>query len=419
MKKLVKPSAVNGTVKAPASKSVAQRAIALAALAKGISEIHHCGSSDDVKAAINVCRQLGANIQEFPDRLVIEGGISAPSQPLHCGESGLGIRMFSGIAATLNKPVVLTGSGTLATRPMSIVEQSIKALGAECETSNGLVPITVCGPIKGGVAQVDGSLSSQVLTGMLMAAPLANADTKIIVNNLQSTPYIDLTIETMKAFGVEVENIDYKEFRLKGNQSYSPAKYTVEGDWSGAAFLLVAGAIAGNIRVENLLPMSKQSDRRIIEALMWAGARVSIQEKFIEVCKHELNPFHFDATHCPDLFPPLVALAAHCEGESRILGVSRLRVKESDRAATLQQEFSKLGIKIEVEGELMRVFGGTVTAGSVTSHGDHRIAMACAVAALAGTGDVEIDEAEAVGKSYPEFFEDLLATNVRILKKNH
>ena len=408
MKRLVKPSAVDGTVRAPASKSVAQRALALASMASGKSEIAFAGNSDDVIAAIRVCRDLGADIQERENMLIVNGGVTVPAQTLSCGESGLGIRMFSCIAATLNQPVTLTGHGSLATRPMGIVEQSVRAMGAHCSTQNGLVPITVCGPITGGLAQVDGSLSSQVLTGMLMAAPLAKADTIIMVENLQSKPYIDLTLEVMKAFGIEVGNNDYREFSIKGNQTYTPTTFNVEGDWSGAAFLLVAGAIAGSIRVENLNPMSKQADRAIIEALLWAGAGVSIHFDYIEVSRKKLNPFHFDATHCPDLFPPLVALAAHCKGESRILGVSRLRVKESDRAATLKQEFAKLGIRIELEGELMRIFGGDVKGGEVQSHGDHRIAMACAVAALAADSDIEIEGAEAVEKSYPAFFEDLI-----------
>lgn len=416
MKRLVKPSPINGCIKAPASKSVAQRAIAIASMANGESQVLCSGNSDDVISAIGVCKALGADIKGGKDKLIIKGGLKTPEQTLNCGESGLGIRMFSCIAATLEQPITLTGINTLVNRPMEIVEQSIKAMGAQCKTQNGCIPITVKGPIKGGIARVDGSLSSQVITGMLMAAPLAKADTTILVDNLQSKPYIDLTIDAMKAFGIEVDNIDYKEFSIKGNQAYSPANFTVESDWSGAAFLLVAGAIAGRIKVENLNPMSKQADRAIIEALMWAGAKISIQENFIEASKHELNAFHFDATHCPDLFPPLVALAAHCKGESRILGVSRLRVKESDRAKTLQQEFKKLGTKIEIEGELMRIFGGQVTGSTITSHGDHRIAMAFTVAALAANGDVIIEGAECVEKSYPLFFEDLTTVKANVCK---
>lgn len=405
MRKLVKPSAIDGTVSAPPSKSVAQRAIALASLALGESEILHTGSSDDVLAAIRVCKDFGAKIVESPKGLTIKGGFSTPTLPLNCGESGLGIRMFSCIAATLNQPITLTGEGSLLKRPMGIVEKAINALGAKCKTTNGYAPIFVTGPLKGGKVKVDGSLSSQVLTGMLIAAPFAQTDLVIEVENLQSKPYIDLTIETMKAFGVNIENRNYEEFHIKGNQQYKPATYTVQGDWSGAAFLLVAGAIAGSVRVENLNPMSKQADRAIIQALMWVGAKISIQQDIIEISKSKLHSFHFDATNCPDLFPPLVALAAHCNGESRILGVSRLREKESDRAKTLQMEFAKLGVKISIENELMLIKGGKVLGGKVQSHGDHRIAMACAIAALAGNEPVEIEGADAVAKSYPIFFD--------------
>lgn len=407
MKKLVRPSVVNGTIQAPASKSAAQRLIALASLAKGQSEVYYAGNSDDVKAAISVCRELGATIEESPNKLSINGGISDPDKQLNCGESGLGIRMFSCIAASLNKPITLTGNGTLVSRPMNIVEESLRAMGATCKAHNNLLPIIVQGPLKGGTAKVDGSLSSQVLTGMLMAAPLAQANSKILVSNLQSKPYIDLTIEAMQNFGVEVENNNYEEFKIEGQQTYKPAKVTVEGDWSGAAFLIVAGAIAGSVRIDNIKPMSKQADRAIIEALMQAGAKVTIQDSFIEVSKNELNAFHFNATNCPDLFPPLAALAANCNGESRILGVGRLRSKESDRALTIQQEFAKMGIMVKIDGDLMRIFGGKVKCTEVESHGDHRIAMTCAIAALNGDGEMQINEAEAVGKSYPNFFEDL------------
>jgi 3-phosphoshikimate 1-carboxyvinyltransferase len=407
MKSLVKPSAVRGTISVPPSKSIAQRAIALALLAKGESIIENAGTSNDVLAAIHVCRALGAEISVHNETLSIKGGIKLPSAALNCGESGLGIRMFSSIAASLNKPVILTGLGTLAKRPMGNVEESIRALGAKCSTTRGFLPITVEGPLVGGNVKVDGSLSSQVLTGMLMAAPLAKSDVSIAVSNLQSKPYIDITVETMKTFGVDVENINYEVFRVKSGQHYKPTQIMVEGDWSGAAFMLVAGAIAGNVRVENLNLMSKQADRAIIQALIWAGASVSVQDKFIAVSKNELNSFHFDATHCPDLFPPLVALAAHCKGETRILGVNRLWAKESNRGQTLQQEFAKLGISIEVEGDLMKIYGGQVKGGTVKSHGDHRIAMACAITALAADGKVEIEGAEAVAKSYPLFFDDI------------
>ncbi len=407
MKRLLKPSVVNGIAEAPPSKSVAQRVIAVASLARGHSEVLYPGTSDDVKATIRVCKALGTQIHQLPGRLVIDGGISAPYQPLDCGESGLGIRMFSSIAATLDKPVILTGRGTLTKRPMYIVERSVMAIGAKCKTNNGYIPITVTGPAKGGVAKVDGSLSSQVLTGMLIAAPKAKSDITLRVSNLKSKPYIDLTIDVMKTFGVEVENIDYKIFSIKSGTEYMPANYIVEGDWSGAAFLLVAGAIAGKVRVDNISLSSKQADKAVLHALDMAGATISTNENSVEVAKNKLKCFNFDATNCPDLFPPLVALASYCKGETRIKGVSRLRTKESDRAEALCQEFAKLNINIKIAGEDMIIKGGKLHGGIVESHDDHRIVMACGVAALQAKGVVEINGAEAVAKSYPEFFKDL------------
>lgn len=407
MKKSIWPSTVNGTITAPPSKSIAQRAIALASMAIGQSEIISVGNSDDVIAATEVCKDLGAKIDVKIDSLLISGGLSLPRVPLNLGESGLSVRMFSAIAATLDGEVVLNGHGSLLNRPMNIVENSLNPLCEYCRTNNGKLPITVKGPLKGGKITIDGSISSQVLTGILIASPYAKKDVVINVENLQSRPYIDITIGMMKYFGVDVENKDYKEFRIKSGQQYQPRKYEVEGDWSGASFLLVAAAIAGKVRVENLQISSSQADKAIINALIYAGAKISMNDNHMEVSKHQLNGFHFDATHCPDLFPPLVALASHCIGESRILGVSRLRVKESDRAATLLEEFSKMGIELKVEGELMIIKGGKLQSAKVCSHQDHRITMATATAALAGEGIVEIDGIESVTKSYPDFFVDL------------
>jgi len=407
MKRLVKPSAVSGTVQAPASKSVAQRAIALAAMARGRSEILNAGTGEDCLAAVRVCKDLGASVEIDNDRIAINGGLKLPIQPLNCGESGLGIRMFSSMASTLSGEVVLTGEGTLKRRPMQMLADALTQAGVECSTANGYLPIRVKGPMKGGLISVDGSLSSQVLTGLLLASPMALSDVTIQANNLKSTPYVKLTIDMMRSFGVDVENIDDTQFRVKAPGQYIPCRYSVEGDWSGAAFLLVAGAIAGEVEVTNLNPLSLQADREIVNALIWCGAYVSIRENSILVRREGLNGFHFDATHCPDLFPPLVALASHCKGESRILGVSRLKVKESDRGAALMEEYSKMGIGIAIQDDLMIIRGGKPKAACVQSHGDHRIAMSCAVAALAGGGEVEIDHAEAVGKSYPEFFTDI------------
>lgn len=403
--KLVKPVVVRGSILAPASKSMAQRALAMAALAHGRSRILNAGASADVLAAVQVCRQLGANISGGAGELLVDGGIVAPTLPLNCGESGLAARMFAAVAATLSNRVELTGEGSLRNRPMEMVTSGLRLLGVECSTAAGKLPIAVCGPIMGGEIHIDCSQSSQALTGLLIACPLAEVDTIIYVDNLKSQPYIDLTVDMMRQFGVMVNNEGYSKFIVPSGQRYKPCTSTIEGDWSGASFWLVAGAIAGSIEVINLNPHSHQADRAILQALERAGAQVSVRNGAVLVERSRLKGFSFDATHCPDLFPPLVALAAHCEGSSEIKGVSRLLNKESNRALALAQEFGKMGIAVEIQGDVMHVRGGTVQAASTTSHNDHRIAMACAIVALAGAGEVQIHGAEAVSKSFPEFWE--------------
>ncbi|MFN2394995.1 MAG: 3-phosphoshikimate 1-carboxyvinyltransferase [Bacteroidales bacterium] len=403
----ITPSTVHGQVQAPASKSVAQRAIAIASLANGTSEIFHVGKSDDVQSAIKVCKALGAEIEEKGEKLIVKGGIKKPSVPLNCGESGLGIRMFSAIAAILNEPVTLTGEGSLKERPMKMIEESLQAAGVYCKSQNGLVPVVVKGPLKGGEVIIDGSVSSQVLTGLLIAAPYAHSPVTFRVSDLKSRPYVDVTTRMMQDFGVVAENKDYEEFVVPAPQKYISNSYNIEGDWSGAAFLLVAAAITGEVMVTNLDFQSAQADKAILIALKNSGAHLLVEKDRITVKKSQLKAFRFDATHCPDLFPPLVVLAAACEGISQIRGVSRLRGKESDRATSLQQEFGKLGLYISLEGDSMLIKGNSLNGGKVFSHNDHRIAMACAIAGLTASEPVIIDKAEAVNKSYPEFFEDL------------
>ncbi len=409
----ITPSTVNGQVQAPPSKSVAQRAIAIASIATGTSEIFHVGKSDDVQSAIKVCRALGADVEEKGEKLIIKGGIQTPSLPLNCGESGLGIRMFSAIAAILYEPVTLTGEGSLTERPMKMIEESLQAAGVQCETQNGLVPVVVKGPFKGGTVRIDGSASSQVLTGLLIAAPCALSPVTFHVSDLKSRPYVDITTGMIHDFGVVVENTDYEQFVVPAPQKYISKSYSVEGDWSGAAFFLVAGAIAGEVMVTNLNFQSKQADKAILTAIKNSGAELLVEQDRVSVKKSKLKAFRFDATHCPDLFPPLVVLAAACDGISQIRGVSRLRAKESDRATSLQQEFGKLGLYISLEGDNMLIKGNSLNGGKVFSHNDHRIAMACAVAGLTANKPVFIDKAEAVNKSYPEFFEDLKKITVK------
>jgi 3-phosphoshikimate 1-carboxyvinyltransferase len=320
--------------------------------------------------------------------------------------------MFTPIAALSNQPLTISGSGSLVTRPMNFFDEIFPNLGIKIESNQGKLPLKIQGPLQPQSIEVDGSLSSQFLTGLLMA--FSSSDIKepvtIKVNNLKSKPYIDLTLQVMKDFGMNVpENNNYESFTFNSAISQqSTVNYTVEGDWSGGAFLLVAGAIAGNITVEGLDVNSTQADKAILQALMDCGCRLSIQDKQIEIGPSQLKAFHFNATDCPDLFPPLVALASFCNGTTAIEGVSRLQHKESNRALTLQEEFGKMGLEIILQDDVMLVKGGNgVNQAIVHSRHDHRIAMACAVAALRAKGEVTVEDAEAINKSYPNFYEHL------------
>jgi 3-phosphoshikimate 1-carboxyvinyltransferase len=431
----INPSVISGNIVAPASKSSMQRACALALLADGETTLLNPGISNDDLAALEIIEKLGAIILKKEDgALQIKSSSVPPSgggggesgRFLNCGESGLGIRMFTPIAALSAEAITITGTGSLLKRPMHFFDEIFPKLGISIESNNGHLPIKIKGPLQPADITIDGSLSSQFLTGLLIA--FAKAVTKpvtIFVKDLKSKPYIDLTLQMMKQFGYEVENDNYESFCIKPSKeslgqtiNNKPQAYTVEGDWSGAAFLLVAGAIAGRITVTGLDVFSTQADKAILRALMDCGTNISIEEKQITINNSQATAskaFHFNATDCPDLFPPLVALAAYCNGTTVIEGVSRLQYKESNRALTLQQEFAKMGVEIILQDDLMMIKGGEGVKGTkVFSHHDHRIAMACAVAGLKADGETVIEDAEAVNKSYPGFYEDLKLLNADV-----
>jgi 3-phosphoshikimate 1-carboxyvinyltransferase len=340
--------------------------------------------------------------------------------------------MFAPIIALSDKTIKVKGEGSLVRRPMDFFDEIFPQLGIRVVSNGGKLPLVIQGPLQPRNIEIDGSLSSQFLTGLLFAYAAAGAgkgDVAIRVRDLKSKPYIDLTLAVMKHFGWDVEHRNYEEFLFPAERRAGQREYTVEGDWSGGAFLLVAGAVAGPITVSGLDEWSTQADKAILQALCDCGATVEIKENEILIgpagtatggsmrAATGLKAFTFDATDCPDLFPPLVALSAFCKGVTTIKGVSRLAHKESDRGLTLQQEFGKMGVGIELDGDLMRVKGGDVVRGvRVHSRHDHRIAMACAVAALKADGPVVIEDAEAIEKSYPDFYRDIqtLGANVNI-----
>ncbi len=403
-----------------------QRALAAALLRNGETVIRNPGHSNDDKAAIRIIKALGAEVANNGDELIINSaGVNPIENEINCVESGLSIRMFTPLVALSDKEITINGSGSLVSRPMDFFDEILPQLGVKIKSNDGKLPMTIQGPLVPKNIEVDGSLSSQFLTGLLMAYAASpnpseggaldseRLSVSIKVRNLKSKPYIDLTLDVMKKFGLRVpENRNYEEFIFSNDfipdSGLPTSDYTVEGDWSGGAFLLVAGATAGPITVRGLDMSSTQADKAIVDALMAANAGIAMEAKGIQLHPTAMNAFYFDATDCPDLFPPLVALAAYCKGKTIIKGVSRLTHKESNRAITLQDEFDKMGVTIDLEDDEMIVHGGGIVKGAdVHSHHDHRIAMACAVAALKATDETVIEEAQAIRKSYPDFYNDL------------
>jgi 3-phosphoshikimate 1-carboxyvinyltransferase len=421
MKATVYPNRISGVQVAPASKSSMQRACAAALLHQGTTSIVNPGHSNDDLAAMDVIQKLGATINKEANALIVHSkGVHPIGPNMNCGESGLGIRMFAPIAALSDHRITIQGEGSLVKRPMHFFDEIFPSLGIAIQSNAGFLPIQIKGPLQPTTITVDGSLSSQFLTGLLMAYASTNAHEHkavIHVKDLKSKPYIDLTLSVLNAFGWEVQHHHYERFEfLAPTKQVDPITYTVEGDWSGAAFLLVAGAIAGPITVKGLQMDSTQADKAVMQALKDAGASIEITADAIMIGPSKedtdkqvlLNAFEFDATDCPDLFPPLVALAAVGNGISTIHGVRRLAHKESDRGITLQTEFAKLGIQIDLEDDTMLVHGGKGIHGAeVFSQHDHRIAMACGVAALVANGPITITDAEAINKSYTDFYAHL------------
>lgn len=410
----VYPGKLKGEQVAPASKSSMQRACAAALLHKGTTIIHNPGHSNDDLAALDVIRKLGATVLAQASSLKITSNGVMPIEPeMNCAESGLGIRMFTPIAALSHQKIEIKGEGSLLKRPMHFFDEIFPSLGIKVNSKEGFLPISIQGPLKPINITVDGSLSSQFLTGLLMAyAGIEANGIEIKVEKLKSKPYINLTLNVLNKFGWNVKHDNHEVFTFLPHAPLAPLiEYTVEGDWSGAAFLLVAGATSGPIGIKGLQLDSTQADKEIIEALKRANAFMELSKDNIVIGPNvtgKLTAFEFDATDCPDLFPPLVCLAASCEGITKIKGVSRLSHKESDRGLTLQSEFNKMGLKIELHGDDMFIHGGVqIKASTVFSHHDHRICMACATSSLIADGPVIINDAQSVNKSYTDFFQHL------------
>lgn len=439
------------SIKAPASKSHAQRAIIASCLAKGVSNLYGYTPCNDTDKALDLAKKFGVQVKykskrghlsiKSPGSNAISLEFAKSKSPLtfNAGESGLLSKLIIPISGHLSasRKITITGKGTLMKREYKGIDEVMEKMGVSFQTTDGYLPGKITGSLKGGTIQISGKGGSQLVSGLLMALPLCVESSKIELESPTSKPYIDLTLKTMRDFNLKVTNNNYTQFILPGRQRYrKKIFYQIQGDWSSAALIMVGSAISKPLTIKNLEINSLQGDEKILDVLKLAGVEFEVYEgpKYLIMCgdvpcafrdnpddedscvgrieikesKLPLKSFEFDATDSPDLFPPLVVLALNCEGESRIKGINRLYNKESNRAETLFSEFTKLGADIDIQGDYMIIKGGKLHGGYCNTHGDHRIAMALCIAALNIDEPVFLDNMACISKSYPRFINNFV-----------
>lgn len=423
MKLKIAPSSVSGELAAPPSKSYTHRAVIVASLAEGESIIENPLLSDDTIYTMNACRILGAEIELRENGLTVKGTggeIKSEKPRIFAGNSGSTIRMIAPLAALVPMKIILDGDNRLRQRPIDEILTALQGLGISARSLNnsGYPPIEIeGGDFKTNQVSLLGAISSQPVSGLLMAAPCTKKGLRIKIDGeLRSRPYIDITLDTMHAFGIEAVNREYKEFIVNGNQYYKARNYSIEGDFSSAAYFLAASAIGSkSVSVANLKSSSVQGDRQILNILERMGASVDYDKGLVTVQRRgALKGISIDLGDYPDLVPTLAVVAAFAQGKTEITNISHLRFKESDRINDTASELNKMGVKTEVSADTMVIYGGKPRGAEHDAHNDHRLAMSFAIAALFADGDSIINGAEAVNKSYPAFFSDLLKLGAKV-----
>lgn len=405
---------LKGTVKIPPSKSMAHRAIICAALSSGKSNIYNIDYSDDINATIDGMNALGAKIEKNEDRLVIYGAFREDAKRdtvrmIDCNESGSTLRFLVPISLLFEGMTKFIGKGNLGKRPLETYFDIFKEQGIRYSNTEGILNLMVKGDFNNGEFYLPGNISSQFITGLLFSLPLLKGDSKIILTTeLESKGYIDLTIECMKEFGVIIENNNYKEFLIKGNQKYISRDYKVEGDYSQAAFYLCANALGNEVELEDLKLDSLQGDKEVIEILERMGMTFEFNKNIKSKVNGELNSTLIDASQCPDIIPVVSLVAALSKGRTEIINAKRLRIKECDRLHAIYSELTKLGAQIVEKEDSLIIDGVEELEGGVDvwSFKDHRIAMTLAIAATICKNPIIIKDYNCVAKSYPNFFED-------------
>lgn len=404
----ISPKPLSGCVSVPPSKSAAHRAIICAALADGTSVISPVELSNDIKATIECMNALGIKTTLDGNILTIDGSTKFTNKNvvLNCGESGSTLRFLIPVAAAGNVNAEFIGHGRLPQRPIGIYLDCLPKNGVQCETQGGL-PLKTSGQLKSGIFEIPGNISSQFITGLLLALPMLDGDSEIILTSpVESVGYINMTIDIMKSFGVEIQTTE-SGYKIKGGQKYKSRSFTVEGDWSQAAFFMSAAALGDTVAIDNLSLNSYQGDKACMDLFAQFGADIKNENGNITVSPKTLKGIEIDATNIPDLVPILAVTAAFAEGKTTITGAARLRIKESDRLRAITDGLSRLGADITElpDGLVINGVEG-LSGGEVEGYNDHRIVMAMAVAAIKADSDVTISDMESINKSYPTFFED-------------
>ncbi|MDD1725723.1 MAG: 3-phosphoshikimate 1-carboxyvinyltransferase [Euryarchaeota archaeon] len=413
----ISQSTIHGKLEAPPSKSYTHRAIIMASLSK-TSRVIKPLISEDTCATVSACEAIGATINPVGDVFFVDGVQGEPTTPdniIDCQNSGTTLRFMIGVCSLINGTTVLTGDASLRGRPNSQLIDVLNELGAKVAATkdNGMAPVIVQGVLSGGRSALTKPMSSQFLSALLIACPLCQADTTLNVHQLQSRPYVDMTLELLNQAQINVST-DYNEFMVPCCQNYADTDFLIPGDFSSAALQLSAAAITNSrVSVHNLLE-SKQGDKKIVAILKEMGANISWERDVVTTDGAELRGVTIDASDIPDLVPILAVLGAYAEGTTDILNVSNLRYKETDRLAAIITELRKMQVDIKQVHDVLRIKGGSPKGASLSGYGDHRIVMALAVAALAADGQTQIDTAESVKVSYPDFFDDIFALGANL-----
>ncbi len=409
MKALIHKSEVKGKVRAPSSKSYTIRGLMCAALAKGESEILHPLSSDDTEASIDVLSKVGVHIRQEEDLWRVAGGnFHKPDTELFCGESAATLRFMTAICSLIPGKCRLVAGPSLAERPIEPLVQALRQLGVDCSSQDETAPVIVeGGRLKGGVAELAGNISSQFISALLFISPFAEEGVTIrLTTPLESKPFVLMTLECLRRFGIGVAFPEaLNQFEIS-KQTYRPAKYEVEGDWSSASYFLALGAISGRVEVENLNPESLQGDKMMLNFLRDMGALVEVNKKSVVVKKSRLNALHADLSDCIDLLPTIAVLTAVADGVSELTGIERARIKESNRVAAVKDGLERMGIKVTEERNRLLVTGSEPRGSVIDSQNDHRVAMAFSILGLS-CGGTTINDAECVSKTFPQFWDIL------------